>query len=323
MLFFLFINLIYDNKIKWVIKVSQLKIGIPRSLFYYYDGYLWENFFQNLDCKIVISPKTTKEIMQKGSNLASDEMCLSFKNYLGHVASLDGKCDYILVPRIDNYGVSNQTCTNFLAAFDIVNNLCKTNLINYNINVDGRETEAKAFFKMGCIIEKDRAKVKWAYRLAKQKANKRREKLVQDNLNRLSSFKKKILVIGHPYNLYDDYIGFPILNILKKSNVELIYSDLFPIEEAAKESSSLCHDLYWKYSKELIGPIKMVEGKVDGILFLSAFPCGLDSLVNELVIRKLNIPYLNLIMDDVDSLTGFETRLESFIDILERSQTNV
>ena len=58
--------------------------------------------------------------------------------------------------------------------------------------------------------------------------------------------------------------------------------------------------------------------KIDGVVFLSSFPCGPDSLVNELVIRRINKPYINLIIDDLDSLTGIETRLESFIDILEQ-----
>ena len=33
--------------------------------------------------------------------------------------------------------------------------------------------------------------------------------------------------------------------------------------------------------------------------------------------RKIKLPYLNLIVDDLDSLTGFETRIESFIDIIK------
>ena len=56
---------------------------------------------------------------------------------------------------------------------------------------------------------------------------------------------------------------------------------------------------------------------INGIIFLTTFPCGLDSLANELVMRKINIPYLNLVIDDLDSLSGIETRIESFIDILE------
>jgi len=37
--------------------------------------------------------------------------------------------------------------------------------------------------------------------------------------------------------------------------------------------------------------------------------------------RKIDIPYLNLIVDQLDGLAGMETRIESFIDIIkERKQ---
>ena len=63
-------------------------------------------------------------------------------------------------------------------------------------------------------------------------------------------------------------------------------SDLFFEKD---ESKKYCNGLYWKYSKESIGSIKLIENNIDGIIFLTTFPCGLDSLVNELVIRKLKI----------------------------------
>lgn len=71
-----------------------------------------------------------------------------------------------------------------------------------------------------------------------------------------------------------------------------------------------------KYSKENISSLKYLD-KVNGVIFLSTFPCGLDSLVNELVLRKLNKPYLNLILDDLGGIAGMETRIESFVDIFE------
>ena len=37
-----------------------------------------------------------------------------------------------------------------------------------------------------------------------------------------------------------------------------------------------------------------------------------------LVLRKIDKPYLNLVIDDLDSLSGVETRLESFVDIIEQ-----
>ena len=85
-------------------------------------------------------------------------------------------------------------------------------------------------------------------------------------------------------------------------------------------SNSLSHELYFKYSKENIGAIALVQNIVDGILFITSFPCGPDSLANELVMRKLKVPYINLIVDDMDGNAGIETRLESFLDILERKR---
>ena len=81
-------------------------------------------------------------------------------------------------------------------------------------------------------------------------------------------------------------------------------------------SAKISKNLYWKFSKEIIGSIELCKEKIDGIIFLSTFPCGIDSLVNELVIRKINKKCLNLIVDDMDSFAGVETRLESFVDIV-------
>ncbi len=51
---------------------------------------------------------------------------------------------------------------------------------------------------------------------------------------------------------------------------------------------------------------------------MSTFPCGPDSLVNEVVIRKIkDKPILNLILDGQEGTAGLETRLESFVDIIK------
>ena len=83
-------------------------------------------------------------------------------------------------------------------------------------------------------------------------------------------------------------------------------------------ASTLSPTLYWTYSKELVGAIGYYQYAVDGILFLSSFPCGPDSLVNELMLRKItSLPMCNILVDELSSNTGLETRLESFIDIIK------
>ena len=146
---------------------------------------------------------------------------------------------------------------------------------------------------------------------------------IKKNIKALENDGLKVLLVSHSYNTYDAYIGKQITDYLEEMGVTIIYSDMFDDKETNKLAYKLSDTIYFKYSKDNIGSIKLVQDKIDGIIFLSAFPCGLDSLVNELVMRKINKPYLNLIMDESYSLTGIKTRIESFVDILEqRRQKN-
>ena len=111
-------------------------------------------------------------------------------------------------------------------------------------------------------------------------------------------------------------IGKDILNYLIKNEVTLIYSDKFDSKITNNLSKELSKDLYFKYSKDNLGSIIYCKDKIDGVIFISSFPCAPDSLANELAMRKINIPYLNLVIDDTSSFTGIETRLESFLDML-------
>ena len=57
--------------------------------------------------------------------------------------------------------------------------------------------------------------------------------------------------------------------------------------------------------------------RVDGIVLLTGFPCGPDSVVNEVIKREIgDLPILYLLLDGQDGTAGVETRIESFIDIL-------
>ena len=290
-----------------------MKIGIPRGLFYYYFSDLWINFFEHLGFTVVISPKTNKEILDLGIKYSNDEMCISLKNYIGHVLYLKDKVDYILIPRIDNYGHDNQTCTNFLATFDIINNLIDTKILNYNINLLNKETEYLGLLKIGKELKVNENKIKEAYQCALEYSKKMKNSKINKNINKLNSKKVKILLVGHSYNIHDELISRDIKDILKKSDVEIICADSFYDSSSYKK---LCPGLYFKYSKVLVSSIVDFIDNIDGIIFLSVFPCGVDSLVNELVIRKIDKPNINLVIDDNFISGGIETRLESFIDVI-------
>ena len=305
--------------------MKKINIGIPKSFLYYRYEVLWKYFFKGLGCNLVISDETTKETVENGKKYSIDEACLSSKIFLGHVYNLVGKCDYIFIPRIENYGKNEKVCVKFNATYDIVKNLFpKERILDFNIEKTKHPNMLLNYFKLGTRLTKNPLKILKSYvKAVNRQRIYNKDKLKKQNI-KLNSKKLKILIVAHPYNIYDNYIGTPVIKKLKSMDIEIIYADRLEHKIAKMYAKKLSPTLYWTYSKELIGAISYYKYAVDGIIFLTTFPCGPDSLVNELMIRKItDIPTTNILIDELTASTGLETRLESFVDIIkERREHN-
>lgn len=298
-----------------------MKIGIPKALLYFKYAQLWEDFFETLGVEYILSPDTNKDILSKGMSYAVDESCLSSKIYLGHTAWLLDKCDYILVPRISNYGKAGTVCTKFAAIYDVVKNTFTEHdfkILHYNIDLKNSEKEMSAFIKMGEFLGKKKPQSLYAYLMAKQAQKTGQIIAIKEQESQLKKEKIKILMISHPYTIYDKFLGEPVLRALRDMDTIPIIGNIVDIKEAVASSAQLSETLPWVFNKELLGSIALYRERVDGIILMSTFPCGPDSLVNEIVIRRIkDKPILNLIMDGQEGTAGLETRLESFVDIIK------
>ncbi len=297
-----------------------MKIGIPRALLYYKFKHLWESFFDELNIDYIVSPDTTKEIIDRGIACAIDESCLSSKIYLGHVEWLIDKCDLILVPRISNYGSLGTVCTKFQGIYDVAANTFRDRnikLLSYNIDPNTTDWEVRAFIKISKTLGKSKTQSLYAYLLAKQMQKNAHWQEIYEQERLLNENKIKLLLIAHRYNIDDKYIGEPIKTYLRELGTVPIIADIAPKKEAAARSTEISDTLPWAFNKELVGSIPLYKDKVDGIILISAFPCGPDSLVNEILIRRVkDKPILNLVIDEHQGKAGLETRLESFVDII-------
>lgn len=303
--------------------MNKITIGIPKALLYYKYSELWTSFFEELGCEIIVSPNTSKKILEDGIKFSLDESCMAMKIYMGHVYYLIDKCDYILVPRLKCIKKHEKLCTNFSALYDLVNNIFDKKLINYNVDVEHKEDELYAFVTMGLSLGFSYRKIVSAYHIAKEKEKMLKEREISKQKSIIASSNKiKILLAGHPYNLHDEFIGKQIENVLEKNDIEIIYSDKYDTKYLEQEVKKISHKNYWTYNKEIIGAISHYQELVDGIILITSFPCGPDSLSNEMILRNVKIPITNLIIDEANSDTGLLTRIESFIDILEERRKN-
>lgn len=303
--------------------MNKITIGIPKALLYYKYSELWTSFFEELGCEIIVSPNTSKKILEDGIKFSLDESCMAMKIYMGHVYYLIDKCDYILVPRLKCIKKHEKLCTNFSALYDLVNNTFDKKLINYNVDVEHKEDELYAFVTMGLSLGFSYRKIISCYHIAKEKEKMLKEREISKQKSIIASSNKiKILLAGHPYNLHDEFIGKQIESVLEKNNIEIIYSDKYDTKYLEQEVKKISPKNYWTYNKEIIGAISHYQELVDGIILITSFPCGPDSLSNEMILRNVKIPITNLIIDEANSDTGLLTRIESFIDILEERRKN-
>jgi predicted nucleotide-binding protein (sugar kinase/HSP70/actin superfamily) len=92
-------------------------------------------------------------------------------------------------------------------------------------------------------------------------------------------------------------------------------------EDVEKEIAHLL-PLSWSYERELLeAAAYFLKCKdVDGVIYLTSFGCGPDSMMMEIVRRELRSegdhPLLELVLDEHSVESGIRTRAEAFVDLL-------
>lgn len=299
---------------------QTITIGLPRALLYYRYYALWRTFFQELGMEVAVSAPTDRDILDRGAALAIDEACLSLKIYLGHVAALVGKCDYILMPRVSNFGRQRSMCTRFESTPDLVRGVFRDSgqeFLSYEVDGEQKKTEEDAFLGLGKRLGCPPKAVRRAYKQAKKAEAAHHKARVQKYDQQYRHDGLKVLIAAHSYVIDDPYMGRPVTDYLKRAGVIPLRADMADRDTALKKSRELSPTCKWELSREILGGIALRQNDVDGIILLSAFPCGPDAMVNELIARRVKgVPMLNLVLDSQSGTAGVETRLESFIDII-------
>ena len=308
---------------------ESIRIGIPRSLLYHRNRALWETFFGALGHELVVSPVTNRATVDRGCSLAVDETCLAVKLHLGHVAWLKGRCDAVLVPRYVSTHKGEKECVKLWGIYDITrNSLPDVPLLIYNVDAIGETmdatTERRALYDLARSLghSKTESTLAVSKALLAQLAEERRNIASQRSIvSSERSEKPRILVSGHPYNLFDEQTGKPIITMLEEQGAEVIVSEYVSERSAARRAKRWSPHLYWTNNLRILGAVEEYRNKVDGMVFLIAFPCGPDSLATELAIRTVKeVPVVSIILDEHTGEGGLRTRMESFVDIIRMNR---
>jgi len=296
-----------------------MTIGIPKALIYWKYPLFWEAFFKELGFEILLSPSTNKEIVEMGVKVSDPENCFSNKVFFGHLLWLDGKCDWIFVPRLKTNKDKLEYCPKFFGLPDLAKILVKTPILTETFD-ERREEFGKSLRKLGKKLNKNRKDVERTTEAAWVEVGKNS----QEFSKKIQSKKPKIVLISHPYNLYDDYVNLRIKEKLEKLGTEPIFIDEVPTNEIQNPSSKIQNldlpEFHWEFGKEIMEKIQTIlNHNLAGAIEISSFQCGCDAVLKEFVektIKANKIPFLYLLIDEQTGEAGIQTRLEAFIDTL-------
>ena len=325
--------------------IKEKVIGIPRALTYYNYIPFWEAFFEELGFKIIYSDPTTKKTLSEGASLVVTETCLPIKVYVGHVLNLLEKgVKNIFVPSIQSIAPKIYNCSKIRGLPDLIRNVVEGDYNIIEATLDKSEEIGLFDFLKQCVkpfgiknekkihdamkkafLHYNNFKVSMQHNVPFDKALKfaHEGKVV---INQTEENKDiHVALIAHAYNIYDKRVCMDVFKKLDNLGVK-VYSAFNLSDEQLKDGLCAINvDLYWANQLEMSGAagFYLRDPDIDGVVTITAFGCGPDSLMIEDIKRKsknFNKPLLNLTIDEHTGEAGFVTRLEAFCDMLYRKK---
>lgn len=323
----------------------RTKIGIPRALFSYLYFPFWYTFFSELGLEVIVSSSTSKQSLDFGVKEAVNDACLPIKLYHGHVVELKDKVDVLFLPRLVNVkGSGKETfCPKFLGLPDMIRNSIAglPEIIDENIELVhdifplnkachkiARRLDKSGFVVWRAINSGKKSQQAFMKYLAQGISADRAidmmiaGKTLQLPEEKLSSADISLAVLGYPYLVYDSFINADLFARMQEMGVNLQTVEMVPPQCLKKQGKHLVKNLFWHFSNRTVRAnlFYLTEHKVDGIVHVTAFGCGPDTMVNKLMELEAKdyerTPFMTLSLDEHTGEAGVATRVEAFVDML-------
>ncbi len=328
-----------------------MKIGFPRALFYYDYFPFWAGFFNALDIEVVTSPPTNRRIMEQGLKRVSDDTCLPIKLLAGHIQALEN-IDAIFLPRMVSVEKNTYTCPKLLGIPESILSAVPPGIPVLTVTLNWRKSRRQVLKELqafGLQLAKSRSDIRkaftngqewqkrslnlrgagWDFEKSRHEIGSAAEGLIGLPNNPSTHHEPERLrmaLVGHSYLTHDSYASLNLLGRLrKKTEVELV--QYVVQEEVDNHLSGLRKKLFWNHAKRIYGAGHkfITDPKIDGVIYLSCFGCGTDSVVQgflESYAREIHKPYMMLTLDEHSGEAGLVTRLEAFLDMVERRKVH-
>jgi len=311
-------------------------VGIPRALLVYDFAPLLIGFLNALGVRVVLSGKTTKEIMEKSVELAYTDSCFPMKLLHGHVDALKDRVDYILYPcgirlgfkesdESQQYACPLVQASPFIVrtVLDLGDKLLSP-LLDLSLGEDElikNLTDSAARMGFGRRQGKKAARAGIA---AQHRFEAELAALGSELLERLGEGDKLgVVLLSRSYMSQDSGANLGIAEKLAQLGVVPIPLDFLPLDGVNPMEYS--DRPYWSYEGKFIAAAKIIaqDPRLYG-LAITNFGCGPNSFILKLVEDIMSgKPMGQLEIDEHAAEAGLVTRLEAFVDtIMSHAQSD-
>ncbi|MDR5659424.1 acyl-CoA dehydratase activase-related protein [Serpentinicella sp. ANB-PHB4] len=330
-----------------------MKIGIPQSLLYAYYYPFWKTYFEEIGFEVVTTPMTTKGIIDKGVKGSVPEICVPIKVYIGHVLTLlEQDVDYIFAPRFVSIEKGQFFCPKFMGLPDMLRHsfknieekLISPTIQSHSDNIAVPSKNYKIFEEKFNISSKlnqsalEKAEKVWfKFREYSRKGYSALEaadialgNCTEEEYNHEPKENMEVTIglVGYVYNIYDTFISMDIYNRLKEMGVKVRTFEMLPEDLLKASLKNMPKTMFWTFSDKLLaaGYHFYQDDQVDGLVHVTAFGCGPDSMLGKLLevdSEEYNKPFMTVRVDEHTGENHLQTRIEAFVDMIKRKKMKV
>lgn len=309
-------------------------VGINRSFLTNTLYPFFYNFFTRLGFRVILS----NEVDEEGVKRKSSSFCFPAEIAHGEFANLLKQSpNYIFLPQISELYVDNSnsykkehqsTCFLLQSEPYYIKSAFKEELVEKNIKLlspvinfsQGWDTMEEPFIKVAALLGASELSAKHAYDFAvtsQLEAFNEMKIIGKQFLEELKKHPDEIAIVlfGRPYNAFAAEGNLGIPNKFASRGIKVIPFDMLPFINFNVEE-----DITWAMGQVIMKAAQLVreEPQLFGT-FITNFSCGPDSFVVNYFRQHMGTkPSLTLELDSHTADAGVNTRIEAFLDIIER-----
>ncbi|NLL71485.1 MAG: 2-hydroxyacyl-CoA dehydratase [Epulopiscium sp.] len=318
-------------------------VGIPRVLNMYENYPFWFTFFTKLGFRVVLSPRSSKKIYEKGiESIPSESVCYPAKLVHGHIMSLiERKVDMIFYPCIpfekkeEKEANNHYNCPIVTSYPEVIQHNIeeiqqgKIRFLNPFLPIFHKKRLIQRLYEELQEFQISKEEIKEAVEAGWKEEEDFKEEMRkkgEEVLHYLAvTGKKGIVLSGRPYHI-DPEINHGIPEVITGLGMAVLTEDA--IAHLGKVNRPLRVVDQWVYHSRLYAAASFVGQRLDvELVQLNSFGCGLDAVTTDQVQEILQSHgkiYTVLKIDEGNQLGAARIRLRSLqAAMLERDREGI